>query len=193
MLTSLRTTVALLALVVAGSASATTITEVSQIAAQAVLSNGAENAGLVFHQGDQASYNLDISSFMKGTMSMTVKSVAADAVVIDQDMAIMGQNQSCEETINPNNGTISKMVCNGQAQNPGDNSQIEVVDSKEASVTVPAGTFDTLWIKAHNKKDNTDIQQWINPKLIPVMGLVKMQAPTQMGEMNVELTSFKKN
>lgn len=189
----LKSLVAILAVVVAGTASATSITEVSHIAIQTVLSNGIENAGLNFKVGDSASYSLDISSFIKGTMDISVKSVSQDAVVLDQAIAVMGQNQSCEETINPNTGAVSSMVCNGQAQDPGNNSDIEVVDSHEEKVTVPAGTFDTLYIKAHDKKANNDIEQWINPKLIPVLGMAKMNAPTQMGTMNLELTSFKKN
>lgn len=180
-------------LLAAGVSSATTITQVSLIAAETILSNGAQTAGFNFHAGDSTTYNLNISSFIQGTMSMTVKSVDTNSVVIDQDINVMGQAQSCEETINPNTGAISNMTCNGQHQDPGNNSDIEVVDSKEDTVTVPAGTFDTLYIKAHNKKDNTDIEQWINPKLIPVLGLAKMNAPTQLGQMTVELASFKKN
>ncbi len=187
---SIRSTLAVLALVVAGSAQAITMTDISHAVAENIV---APNAGLVFKVGDEAAYKLAISSFINGTMDISVKSVDTNAVVLDQSIAVMGQNQSCEETINPNTGAVTNMVCNGKPQDPGSSSDIEVVDSKEESVTVPAGTFDCLWIKAHNKKDNTDIEQWINPKLIPVLGLAKMNAPTQMGVMVVELTSFKKN
>ena len=184
---------AVLTVIAAGTASAVTITDVSYAAAQTILSNGTPTAGLNFKVGDSTTYKLSIASFINGTMTMTVKSVDTNAVVLAQDVNVMGQAQSCTETLNPNNGQITDMTCNGQKQDPGDSSQITVVDSKEASVTVPAGTFDTLWVKAHNAKDNTDIEQWINPKLIPVLGLVKMLAPSQIGQMDVELQSFVKN
>lgn len=188
-----RSIIAMLDFAASVTASATTISEVSYLAAQTVLSEGNQAAGFNFHQGDKASYSLNISSFINGTMDISVKSVATDEVVLQQDVNAMGQAQSCTETINPNTGAVKSMVCNGQNQDAGNAGDYEVVESKEQSVTVPAGTFDTLYIKAHNKKDNNDVEQWINPKLIPVLGMAKMSAPTQMGQMVVELTSFKKN
>ncbi|PIS10164.1 MAG: hypothetical protein COT73_10880 [Bdellovibrio sp. CG10_big_fil_rev_8_21_14_0_10_47_8] len=60
-------------------------------------------------------------------------------------------------------------------------------------MTVPAGTFTCLYIRAKDSEKNQEIQQWINPKLIPVLGMAKSIVPSQMGEVVLELTSFKKN
>lgn len=149
-------------------------------------------AGLHFVVGDQASYKLNLGGFLNGTMVMTVKSVKQDEVVITQDMDLGFQKQSCEETLNPNTGELKKLVCNGQEQNQ-DQGEIELVDSKEDKITVPAGTFECLYIKAKLKKDNSEVEQWVNPKQIPVFGMIKMIAPSQIGKMTVELSSFKKN
>lgn len=142
--------------------------------------------------GDTASYKLNLASFINGTMTMTIKDVQATTVTIQQDLDIQIQKQSCTEVIDSTNGSVKSMVCNGQAQNPGDAGDITVIDSKEDTVTVPAGTFDCLYIKAHSKSQNADIEQWANPKLVPVMGMVKALMPSQIGQIDIELTSFKK-
>ncbi len=141
--------------------------------------------------GDTSSYSLTLGSFIKGSMVMGVKAVAADAVVLTQDMDLgfVGK-QSCEITMNPNTGETLSFVCNGQAQDPNQGGNVELIEQKEDTITVPAGTFTCIYIKA--KQEQNIIQQWINPKQVPVLGLVKTIAPSQLGEVTILLTSFKK-
>jgi hypothetical protein len=40
---------------------------------------------------------------------------------------------------------------------------------------------------------DTTAEQWVNPKQVPVMGMVKIIAQSQMGPVTAELTSFKRN
>ena len=103
--------------------------------------------------GDTTTYNLDMT-ILQGTMVMAVKDVQTDAVTFTQniDMGAAGK-QACEMIINPNTGETKKLTCNGQDQNTGGAGQIEVVEQKEDSVTVPAGTFTCLYIKAKQKID----------------------------------------
>ncbi|MEZ0392162.1 MAG: hypothetical protein ACAH59_08110 [Pseudobdellovibrionaceae bacterium] len=145
-----------------------------------------------FKVGDTASYKLNMAQFINGTMVMTVKAVTADEVTITQDLDLMIQKQSCEQVINPNTGEIKKFTCNGQDQDPGNAGDVEVIETKEDTVTVPAGTFVCLYVKARQASVQGDIEQWINPKDVPVFGLVKQLAPSQFGKVTVELTSFKK-
>lgn len=144
--------------------------------------------------GDTATYNLK-GGIISGSMAMTIKAVSASELVIGQelDMGFLGK-QSCEMTINPQTGKLLKMVCNGQDQTPSDEGTLEVIESKEDTIKVPAGTFVCLYIKAKQTAQGkeTIIQQWANPKLIPVMGLIKAISPSPLGELNVELVSFKK-
>jgi hypothetical protein len=184
---------AILSLAFGLSAQASTINNVVSDLSVQLLSNDVSAQGFNFKVGDQASYTLNMASFIKGGMVMTVKAVADEEVVISQDMDLgfLGK-QACEETINPHTGEVKKMVCNGQEQNQ-EAGDFEVIDTKEDTVKVPAGTFTCLYIKAKNKADNTEAEQWVNPKEVPVFGLVKMKTQSQMGPVQVELKSFKKN
>lgn len=157
----------------------------------AVLHDVEANGIFDWKVGDQASYNLTLGSFIKGSMVMGVKAVSADSVTLTQDMDLgfMGK-QSCEITMNPNTGETLSFVCNGQAQDPNQGGNVELIEQKEDTITVPAGTFTCIYIKA--KQEQNIIQQWINPKQVPVMGLVKTIAPSQMGDVTIVLASFKK-
>jgi hypothetical protein len=110
------------------------------------------------------------------------------------DLGFMGK-QACEITMNPQTGKTEKLTCNGQDQSQADQGTVEVIDSKEDTVTVPAGQFTCLYIKAKSTAQGkeTIMEQWANPKLVPVMGLVKALTPSQMGQVKIELASFHKN
>ena len=66
---------------------------------------------------------------------------------------------------------------------------MEVVDQKEDSVTVPAGTFQAIYIKIKDKKAGTFQEAWINPQDVPINGMIKVLADTQYGKMKQELTA----
>jgi len=174
-------------------ASALTMNEVVSVANQAIFSGTVEAQGFDFKVGDKADYKLNMGGFIQGTMAMEVKAVAADEVTLAQSVAIMGQNQNCEMVLNPNTGETKSLVCEGKAQEIPDQSGMEVVDMKEDKITVPAGTFECLYIKVKQTKDNSIVEQWANPKLIPVTGMIKSIMPSQLGKVTVELTAFKKN
>lgn len=193
----MRILLATLGLIAGLQTQAATINDVTQTAAQTIaqsLMGDVETMGFVFKVGDQANYSLNMGSMIKGSMVLGVKDVQSDAVTITQDMDLgfLGK-QNCEMVINPNTGETKSFVCNGQQQKPGDKDDVTMVDSKEDTITVPAGKFICLWIKAHSKSQNADIQQWVSPKNVPILGLVKTIAPSQMGQVVMELTSFKKN
>ena len=151
------------------------------------------NAGPNFKVGDSASYNLN-AGFIKGSMKMTVTKVDAAEVVIHQDldMGFLGK-QNCDATIDLTNGSYKKLVCNGQDQQIPSQGDMELVEMKEDKITVPAGTFTCVYIKALDKKNNQNIEQWANPKQIPVSGMIKSISPSQLEPVTVELTSFIKN
>ncbi len=144
--------------------------------------------------GDEADYNMNMG-FISGKMIMKVVSVAPTEVVFSQDvdLGFLGK-QHCDITINPTNGQTKSLVCNGQAQDTS-GGDVSVIESKEDTVTVPAGTFTCMYIKAQQTVQGNaqTVEQWINPKMIPVMGMAKTIAPSQMGQVVVELTAFHKN
>ena len=171
---------------------ATDINTVFSDSTRAILA--APLAGPNWKVGDTASYKLNIASFINGTMVMTIKALTDSEMTMGQDADLgFAGKQSCDVLIDIHNGKVKKMTCNGQDQTPAEGANdIEIVETKEDHITVPAGAFDCIYIKAKQKSDGKEIEQWINPKLVPVTGAIKMIAPTQLGAMTVELTSYKK-
>ncbi len=188
-----KTILATIGFVFCVSAQANTIGTTAFEIGHAVLSDVEAMGPFKFAVGDEANYKLNMGGFISGTMQMKVKAVQADEVTITQVMSLMGQNQNCEQVLNPNTGEVKKFQCNGQDQNMGDQGNIEVIETKEDTVKVPAGTFTCLYIKAKPKNSNDVVEQWINPRDIPLFGLAKTIAPSQLGKVTVELTSFKRN
>lgn len=181
-----------LSLVASVGAQAYTMENLAQeIGSAMVQQQSAVRSPFNFKVGDTASYKLKMG-FLPGNMVMTVTNVLPDDVTISQVVDMMGQKQDCVMVLNPNTGETKSMTCNGQAQESGDPSDIEVIDQKEDTVKVPAGTFVCLYIKAKQKSSGSEIEQWINPSEIPVFGMAKSTMPSQMGKVVIELTSFKK-
>lgn len=182
-------------LFVATHASAVTPMEIAVGTSQKVLA-GVVAQGFNFVKGDSANYKLNMGGFINGTMAMLVADVGADGVWIHQDMDLgfMGK-QNIQELIDPNTGEIKKMIVNGKEQAPPEAGDIEVIDSKEDTITVPAGTYTCLYIKAKvtQQGQTSNMEQWIDLRDIPVMGLVKTTMDSQMGPVTIELTSFKRN
>lgn len=151
----------------------------------------ARTQGLDWKVGDTASYAVDMG-FIKGSMVSSVRSVANDGIWMEQnvDLGFAGK-QKMEMLIDPNTGETKKLLVNGKEQQI-PKQDIEVIEIKEASVTVPAGTFDCIHARLKNKEDNSEINAWINPQLIPMSGLLKQVAPSQFGKVTVSLKSFQK-
>jgi hypothetical protein len=144
-----------------------------------------------WNPGDKANYNLSVGTFLKGTMNMEVLSFDGSILALKQVMDLKVMKQDCEISLDVGTGEITKMVCNGQTQDPGAQ-DVEIIETRQEKVTVPAGTFDSTWVKAREKTQNTVSEQWVNPFDIPVLGMIKMKAASQMGEINAVLTSFVK-
>lgn len=152
----------------------------------------ARTMGLDWKVGDQADYTLDMG-FLKGTMNSSVRSIGAEGIWMDQnmDMGFAGK-QKIETLVDQNTGAIKKMIVNGKEEQIPEQ-DVEVIEVKEDRITVPAGTFDCIHARMKDKKDNKEVNAWINPQLVPMSGLLKQVAPTQFGTVTVLLKSFKKN
>ena len=144
--------------------------------------------------GDTASYDLNVGDFIKGSMVMTVKSIDGDGIWLNQDADLgFAGKQEVQELLDPTTGAIKKMIANGQEQQI-PKQDLEVIDTIEEQVTVPAGTFSSIHVRAKDKSNNDgEVNAWLNPQLVPVGGALKQSAPTQFGVMTMELNSFKKN
>jgi hypothetical protein len=156
-----------------------------------IFENTAGTRGMFdFKVGDTANYNVNM--IFPGTMVMTVTDVQPEVVTISQKMQTLFGAQDCVQKLNPNTGESLGLTCNGQQQDEGDPNDLEVLEQKEDTVTVPAGTFTCLYMKVQKKSTQDIIEQWINPSEVPVFGMVKQIQPSQLGPVTIELTSFRK-
>lgn len=171
-------------------AQASVFTEIgNQVAQQAVLSQ-VEATGLNLKKGDVANYNLNMS-IIQGSMVMLVHDIIAEGVWIHQDVDLsFAGKQKMEILIDPNTGETKKLIVNGKEEKIPETGDIEVIETKEDTITVPAGKFTCLYIKAKTK--DGEAQQWVNMKDVAVFGMVKSIMQSQMGPVTIELTSFKK-
>ncbi|MFP5518630.1 MAG: hypothetical protein ACLGGX_01905 [Bdellovibrionia bacterium] len=164
---------------------------ITSINESAIMSQ-AETQALDWKVGDTNNYNIDMG-FIKGTMVMSVRSIGADGIWMDQNMDLgFAGKQQVQILMDPNTGEIKKMIVNGQEQTPPEQ-DVEVIEVKESKVTVPAGTFDAIHARLKDKQQNQEINMWMNPQAIPLSGMLKTVQPSQLGQVTIVLKSFKKN
>jgi sporulation protein YlmC with PRC-barrel domain len=180
------------ALVVSTSAHAyNTLAEVVFATQQTQIQQGVVAQGLNWKVGQENNYKLNMGGFLNGTMKMSVREVGADGIWLVQDIDLSIQKQKVEVLLDPNNGQIKKMIVNGKEQDP-PKSDYEIVDQKEDHITVPAGAFDAIYIKVKDNANNGAIsEQWVNPRDIPLSGMLQSIADSQLGKVTIQLTSFK--
>jgi hypothetical protein len=180
-------------MVVAVSANAyTTVSESIFASQQKSIQQAVVTEGLDWKVGQENDYKLNMGGFINGTMVMTVREVGADGIWMVQDVDLMIQKQKIEVLIDPNTGAIKKMLVNGKEQEP-PKSDFQIIDQKEDHITVPAGEFDAIYIKVQDNANKGQItEQWVNPRDIPLSGMLKSVADSQLGKVTIELTSFKK-
>jgi hypothetical protein len=141
-----------------------------------------------FVAGDTANYDLTVSSF-SGTLVMTVKSVDSTGVWLDENASILGQTEDVQELIDPSTGQILQEIVNGQQQTPPPADDVQIISTSLATITVPAGTFNTQDIKAHLQSENQDEEMWIDSDDVLVGGMVKMTTTQQGMAVEADLTS----
>lgn len=188
-------TIALVATLMMGSLSfASNLTDVLARTGQQIVMSDAGTMGLNLKKGDEANYKIDMS-IIQGTMKILVMDIVAEGIWIQQlvDLSFAGK-QDIQQLIDPNTGEIKKTIVNGKEQAPQKAGNTEVIETKEDTVTVPAGTFTCLYVRVKVTTDGQtqEAQQWVNPKEVAVFGLVKMITQSQLGPVTVALTSSKR-
>lgn len=172
-------------------ASANTIVDTIVSLQEKATQSAVETTRLNWQVGQSANYNVNMG-IISGTMVMSVASVGAEGIWMHQDMDLgFAGKQKIETLIDQETGAVKKMIVNGkEEQVPEQN--IEIISTNQEKVTVPAGTFDSMHVVAREKGKSDDINMWVNPLEIPLSGLLKQVAPGPIGEVTVELTSFKR-
>lgn len=155
----------------------------------ALLVQAEMRAGLNWMVGDRATYSVDMGGFIKGTSNNSVREDTGTALWLVQDMDLGFQKQKVEILINKSNGQIEKLLVNGKEQSI-PKKDAEIVEMKEAHITVAAGSFDCIYAKIRDKSDGSISEAWINPKVVPMAGTLKAMADSQFGKVVQEVTSM---
>ncbi|MDZ4662251.1 MAG: hypothetical protein SGJ18_11605 [Pseudomonadota bacterium] len=147
---------------------------------------------LIFWEvGQKMEHKISVMN-LEGSMATEVKKETEVGYWLNQDVSIAGQEQKVQMLISKEDGTILEMIVNGQKQTPPATPEVEILEQKEANITVPAGTYDCLFVKVKDVATENISEVWINPKLIPINGMLKAILRQQGLEVAAELVSFKK-
>lgn len=150
----------------------------------------ARPSALPFKVGETADYKLSLGGFLEGTMNMLVREETADGIWLEQNIDLMIQKQKVETLFDKETGQVKKVLVDGQEQKLEQGEAPEIVESKPDTITVPKGTFECSYVKLKDK-EGTETELWVNPELVPIMGLIKMASQSQIGPVTIELTDFK--
>jgi len=172
--------------------SATTLNQVLVNAFQKAAQQEAETQGLKWKINDSADYSFKMG-MISGKIHSFVREEVAEGLWVqqDMDMGFLGK-QKIEILFDKATGQVLEIRANGQKQDPPSAEDFELVEMKEAQITVPAGSFRCVYMNVLNKKDNTHSEAWMNPQEIPMSGMIKQVSPGQFGQVVVELTGFNK-
>jgi hypothetical protein len=155
----------------------------------ALIQSQVSATALKWKVGDKADYKM-AGGILNGSVKSFVREDLGSEIWVqqDMDMGFLGK-QKVEILFDKATGQVKKLLANGQEQSLPDTSNIEIVETKEASVTVPAGTFDAIYAKIKDKSNGQIQEAWINPQEVPINGMVKAIADSQFGKITQELTA----
>jgi hypothetical protein len=171
--------------------------EIAVAAADSLARSWAQNVPLntllLLKVGDSADYKMD-GGFIQGTMHNLVREETPQGFWVqqDMDMGFLGK-QKVEILFDKSTAGVLELLVNGQKQTPPDPNDVEIVETKHDHITVPKGEYDCIYAKIHDKKQNQDSEAWVNPKVVPINGMLKTIAPSQLGTITMELTDFVRN
>lgn len=155
----------------------------------AIVQSQVSAMGLKWKVGDKADYKI-AGGIINGTVKSFVREDNGTEIWVqqDMDMGFLGK-QKVEILFDKATGQVKKLLANGKEQTLPDPSNIEVLETKEDKVTVPAGTFAAIYAKIKDKSNDQIQEAWINPQDVPINGMVKAIADSQLGKITQELTA----
>lgn len=140
--------------------------------------------------GDSASYNLTMR-YGKGTMVQSVTKDEGKSLWLRQILTLNGKKQVLDVLLSKADGSIQRMLENGEeAEIPADEG-LEILSADERRITVPAGTFNCLHIVA-KMSDGYRLESWVDPEDTVMDGTIKQIVGSDMGNIVLELASFKR-
>jgi hypothetical protein len=127
-----------------------------------------------------------------GTKVATKEDTDLNAIWLETNLSILGQAQKTEALISRADGSLLKLIVNGKEQEMSNDEKIEVIEQAETTITVPAGTFDCIYIRANvtQQGQTQEVKIWANPIDINLDGTLKMVMGSQFGDITLTLNSF---
>lgn len=176
-------------LAIAGSAHAANYDALALQIALAQVNGSSPIANVInWKVGEYQDLNLSLQGMNLGTMHKQATSEEGNGVWMTQTMGGMMGSQKVEVLLDRADGHIIKMKQNGQDTTP-PNDKLEIINQETATVTVPAGTFETIHIVAKSQQAG-QIEVWANPQAITLDGTAKMTMQAQGMPVSMELTKF---
>ncbi len=128
-----------------------------------------------------------------GKKLATKEDTAKNAIWLVTTISLMGQNQKTEVLYDRATGKVLEMIVNGKPQEvDGESGEVEILEQKETEITVPAGKFDCMYIKAAitNQGEKMEVEAWVNPIDVNLDGMLKTTLQTQIGPLSLILAKF---
>ncbi len=156
-----------------------------------LLSSGPIDAqGLDWKVGDSTDYKVTVSMGITGTMHKEVTKDEGNSLWFSQQLNLVIGKDNSEVQIEKATGKILKIIRNGQEEKIPD-SELEIIETKNDVVTVPAGKFKVLYVHARTK-DVPKIELWANQREIAMDGAAKTAIDQGNLKLTMELTKFTK-
>lgn len=143
--------------------------------------------------GDSQDYKVSMGFGLEGTLhkEATKEENDGQAIWVKNEMKLPIMNDTQEILFDRKTAKVLKYVHNGKEEQLPDD-KIEIVDTKNEEVTVPAGTFKSMHVRAKTKQVS-QIDIWINPRDVSLDGAIKEYMDQGMMKITIELTAFTKH
>jgi hypothetical protein len=139
--------------------------------------------------GEFQDLNLSLQGSPIGTMHKVATSEEGNGIWMNETTSgsLIG-NHVVEVLLDRADGHVIKMRQDGKDTTP-PNDKLEIIKQETATITVPAGTFDTIHITAKSQQSDK-IEIWANPRAITLDGTAKLALQAQGLPLLIELTKF---
>jgi len=160
--------------------------------AQAIMIADAQNAVhtqnvINWKVGEFAEYDMSAAFGSMGTMSKKATAEEGNGIWVKSEVTGMA-SQTQEMLFDRADGHILKYRQNGQdAKIPDD--KIEIISQDTATITVPAGTFESIHIVAKSEQAK-NIELWANPRDVTLDGGIQMIVDAGFLTITMKLTKF---
>ncbi len=145
--------------------------------------------------GDTVTYNMRIKPIpFKLKAVLRVASNDKEGVTLVQEISYKSFKVEIETLMDKETGQVKRMKINGKEQKMstgagGGQSETKIITEEESHIKVEAGEFDAIHIVTEDGEGN-QTQAWLNPRDVPISGLVKSSTIQGIVTIEMELASF---